>query len=98
MAKENHYEQTQLVLGTIFGQEDEEKTFVSNDFFVKNKEKYLPKEVLEYNSHNEKKLKYLDSFLTRYIYYSFSRWWTKVCLVFSLESPEEWLYKSYYAI
>ena len=46
MDKENHFEEPQLVLTQLFGHEDEEKSYVENDFFTKNKEKYLPKEVL----------------------------------------------------
>lgn len=52
MAKKDHYEEPQLVLSELFGHEDEAKTYVSNEFFSKNREKYLPKEVLEYNAHN----------------------------------------------
>jgi hypothetical protein len=78
MSKQEHYEEPQLVLSELFEHEDEEKSYVANDFFAKNKDKYLPKEVLEYNSHNEKRLKHLDSFLTRYVYYSFTRWWTRM--------------------
>lgn len=84
MDKESHFEEPHLVLTQLFGHEDEEKSYVENDFFTKNKEKYLPKEVLEYNTHHEKKLKYLDSFLTRYVYYSFTRWWTRVGQFLSL--------------
>lgn len=74
MEKEEMYEDTQIVLSQLFEDQEEEKSFVTNDFFIKNKEKYLPKEVLEPNYQNSKKLRYFDSFLTRYIYYSFQRW------------------------
>ena len=47
-------------------------TYIVNDFFVKNREKYMPK---DYNPNSiNLKLPYLDSFLTRYVYYSFTRW------------------------
>lgn len=76
------------MISSIFGQEDEEKSYVANEFFAKNREKYLPKEVLEYNAHNEKKLPYMDSFLTRYVYYSFTRWWTRMGQFLSLQEEQ----------
>lgn len=76
------------MISSIFGQEDEEKTYVANEFFAKNREKYLPQEVLEYNAHNEKKLPYMDSFITRYVYYSFTRWWTRMGQFLSLQEEQ----------
>ena len=50
---------------------------MANDYFVKNKDKYISKDILEAHANQTKKLKYFDSFLTRYIYYSFERWCTR---------------------
>ena len=47
---------------------------MTNEFFVKNRDKYVPKEFLEWETHNTQKLPYFDSFFTRYVYYSFTRW------------------------
>lgn len=88
MEKEDTYEDTQVVLSRLFGEQEEEKTFVANEFFIKNKEKYLPKEILEPSLENTKKLKYLDSFLTRYIYYSFQRWLIRMRQFLSFEQSD----------
>jgi len=42
--------------------------------------------VLQSAYHNDKKLKYLDSFLSRYVYYSFMRWCQRMGEVLSLET------------
>lgn len=76
------------MLSELFEAEVEEKSYVANDFYIKNKDKYLPKEVTERNMYNSKRLKYLDSFLTRYIYYSFTRWWTRMGQFLSFETNQ----------
>lgn len=88
MEKSDFFEDTQTPLSKLFDEQDEDVSYVSNDFFVKNKDKYLPKEVLEAHYHETKKLKYLDSFLTRYIYYSFTRWLNRMKMFLSLETTE----------
>lgn len=51
MEKSDFFEDTQTPLSKLFDEQDEEVSYVSNDFFVKNKDKYLPKEVLEAHYH-----------------------------------------------
>ena len=62
-----------MLLSKLFEDMKVEKNYVANEFFVKNKEKYFANGELEEYRDN-KKLKYMDSFLTRYVYYSFQRW------------------------
>lgn len=89
MEQHENVEEPSLLLSELFLVKDEEKSYVANEFFVKNKEKYLPKEVLEYNIHNERRLKYLDSFLSRYVYYSFTRWMQRMGQFLSLDSHDD---------
>jgi hypothetical protein len=72
MKKEDTLENTQFFLTDLFEDPLEEKSFVENDYFIKNKDKYFTQEMLdEQQQLHSIRLKYLDSFLTRYAYYSF---------------------------
>jgi len=62
---------------------------VSNDYFMKNFEKYMKKEgeneshrvfvpVIDYEE--QLKLPIMDCFLTRYVYHNFSRWTNRLML------------------
>ena len=72
-----------------------EKSYLSNDYFEKNKDFYTRKEGMKSENYHvfeqerdgdRLKLKYFDGFLTRYIYYSFTRWGSKVLLYLRLKS------------
>jgi spermidine synthase len=59
------------------------KSLLQNDFFAKNREKYIK----EGESIKESlKLPYLDSFLTRYVYHSFRRWFNRVSLFLGVKN------------
>lgn len=81
MRTENDYEDTQTILAKVFPESDDGKTetYTKNDFFIKNKDKYISKDI-EARANNSLRLPYLDSFLTRYVYYSFTRWFNRVNL------------------
>ena len=46
MEKQEMYEDPQIVLQQLFEADSQQKSYVANEFFVKNKDKYLPKEVV----------------------------------------------------
>jgi hypothetical protein len=74
MKRETEYEDTQEVLRKIFpAVEAVNDGYTVNDYFEKNKEKYFTSSE-EYLREKKIKLKYMDSFVTRYVYYSFTRW------------------------
>lgn len=58
-----------------------EKTssYSTNDYFAVNRHKYFSEDSMDrdtiYLNRESLKLKYFDSFLTRYVYYGFARWW-----------------------
>lgn len=90
MQHETEYDDTQIVLQKLFPNQFENtgSTYISNDYFIKNKHKYnIPNENLA--AHNLK-LPYLDSFLTRYTYYTFTRWLHRVKLFLGV-TPEWYL-------
>lgn len=72
----------------IMGKESEKifkKSYVSNEFFIKNRDKYLKNQESqnewklfespeEYAYEDKLKLNYFDCFLTRYVYHVFTRW------------------------
>ncbi len=48
-----------------------------NEYFSKNKEKYFNHDEGTLIEKPKMKLKYMDCFLTRYVYYTFERWYQK---------------------
>lgn len=46
-----------------------------NEYFAKNKERYFSEEEGTLVQKPSMKLKYCDCFLTRYVYYTFTRWY-----------------------
>jgi hypothetical protein len=53
------------------------KSYVVNEFFAKNKDKYFTHDEGTLVEKSNMRLKYADCFLTRYIYYTFARWYHK---------------------
>lgn len=81
MAANPDYEDTEPFLEQLFPESNDGKsdTYIQNDYFIKNKDKYIPSESEQLHRHSLK-LPYFDSFLTRYVYYSFTRWLNRVGL------------------
>lgn len=48
-----------------------------NEYFTKNKDKYYNKDEGTLVERPNMKLKYMDCFLTRYVYYTWTRWYTR---------------------
>ena len=83
------YEDTHEILDKIFREErTEEKTYMVNEFFAKNKDKYFNKEEGTLVQRPSMKLKYFDCFLTRYVYYTFTRWYTRKLNSFGLGTSD----------
>ena len=54
------------------------ESLIKNKFFEKNKDQFLPFNNSNNLNQSHLKLKYLDCFATRYVYYGFTRWWTSL--------------------
>ena len=59
-----------------------------NDFFAKNKDKYFNQEEGTVVERPSMKLKYLDCFLTRYVYYTFTRWYNRKLNSFGIANAD----------
>lgn len=66
----------------------EEKSYIVNEFFAKNKEKYFNQDEGTLIKRPSMKLKYGDCFLTRYVYYTFTRWYARKMNNWGLSSSD----------
>jgi hypothetical protein len=81
----NRKESTDILLEEVFEQRrtNEQTSYVANNFYSKNSDKYFSSGKSEEGkttklNQESLALPYLDSFLTRYIYHHFRRWFTRV--------------------